>query len=142
MFGRKKKTGPASEAIPSEEDKFELEANNVDVEKLVSEIEKFLAKSDDPFDFNTYKIHRFPEKKLTLFEIDYGPRRPTTKFLVVLEGDNTHLRVLNRPPDNSVEYLLAIQFLSPLMASIFLPKALNAKKFYGKLWQTIENAIS
>lgn len=138
MFGRKKKQveAPTSNA-DNYQMRLEILGKNIDLRKLSAEIEKFLTKSSDPFDFNTYTIHDFPEKQLKVFNIDYGLRKPTTKFLVVIEGDSNHLRILDRLPTNYAAYAQAL-LISPI---IFFPTVINAQVFYNRLWEFIVRIV-
>lgn len=57
-FGRKKKQDevPAPN-LSNYQKRLEISNKNIDLGRLTTEIEKFLKKSDDPFDFATYTIH-------------------------------------------------------------------------------------
>lgn len=79
----------------------------------------------------------FPEKKLKVFKIDYGMKRPTTKFLVVIEGDSNQLQILDQLPTNYGTYAAAL-LVSPV---VFLPNIINAQAFYNKLWAFIESTV-
>ena len=138
MFGRKKKQEEApTPNLNNYQKRLEILNKNIDLNKLTAEIEKFLKKSDDPFDFATYTIHEFPEKKLKVIKIDYGMKRPTTKFLVVIEGDSNQLQILDQLPTNYGTYAAAL-LISPVL---FLPTIINAQVFYNNLWAFIESTV-
>jgi hypothetical protein len=105
--------------------------------KLTTEIEKFLNKPADISNYATFTVHDFPEKKLKVFKIEHGVRRPTTKLLVVIVGDSNNLQILDRLPTNYAAYAAGILISAP----IFLPDIINAKVFYNKLWEFIARTV-
>ena len=138
MFGWKKKK--QKESKPDLNDfktKLEISNKNIDLNKLSLEIETFLKKSDDPFDYAEYSIHEFPEDKLKVFKIEYGIKSPTTKFLVVIEGDSNNLKISDHLSRNYATYA-EILLISHVL---FLPKLVNAKVYHVKLWQHIEETV-
>ena len=139
MFGWKKKQKQEESKPNLNEAKKKLEIlnKNIDLEKLNFEIENFLKKSDDPYDYAEYTIHEFPEDKLKVFKIEYGIKSPITKFLIVIEGDSNNLRISDHLTRNFVAYA-EILLISHVL---FLPALVNAKAYYVKLWQHIENTI-
>ena len=138
MFGRKKKKEQEPKSNLNEaKKKLEKLNKNIDLEKLNSAIENFLKKSDNPYDYAEYTIHEFPEDKLKVFKIEYGIKSPTTKFLIVIEGDRNNLRISDHLTRNFVTYA-EILLISHVL---FLPALVNAKVYYAKLWQHIENTV-
>ena len=138
MFGRKKKE-EASEPpkLDNYQKQLEIVSKNIDLVKLTFEIEKFLSKTDDPFNYCTYTIHNFPENKLKVFKIEHGMKRPTTKLLIVIEGDSNNLRILDRLPTNYAAIAGAILISFP----IFLPGIINARAYHAKLWEFIAKTV-
>jgi len=137
MFGRKKKQDDLKPDLSVYKKKLEVLNKNIDLTKLTSEIETFLKKSDDPFDYATYTIREFPEDKLKVFKIEYGIKSPTTKFFIALDGDSNNLIIADHPIRNYKAYaeiLLVLQEFG-------LPKLFNAKAFYSKLWKFIEDTV-
>lgn len=135
MFGSKKTQKPRR-SPPDTQDKRELVAMNINLDKLTAEIEGFLTRSDDPFDFNTYTIHKLQDRKLTVFEIDYGYSPPPTKLLLVLDGDSYHLRILNYLPDHTRDYVIA-----QLVSAANMARVINSEGFNNRLWQFLEKAV-
>lgn len=138
MFGRKKKQEEVrAPDLNKYQKRLEISNKNIDLSKLSTGLEKFLNRSDDPDYFATYTIHEFPENKLKVFKIDYGMRRPTTKLLVVIEGDSNHLQILDYLPTNYAVYAQA------LLVSwvIFAPNIINAQVYYNRLWEFIESTV-
>jgi hypothetical protein len=138
VFGRKKKQEVSQSDLDKTTKRLEVLNKSIDVNKLASEIAKFLTKSDDPFDYCTYTYHELAEKKLRVFKIEYGFKSPTTKFLVVIEGDSNQLQILDHLPPNYADYAatLLVSF------AVFLPSIINARVFYNKLWAFIEDNVT
>ena len=139
MFGwKKKKDKEIKSDIPSSNSNQTLEIlnKNIDMKKLTNEIEKFLKKSDDPFDYVEFTIHDLPEDKGKYFKIEHGMKRPTVKFVIVIEGDENNLKIYDHIPKN---HALFAEFVITDLGAVF--KYVNAKSFKVKLWQFIVKTV-
>ena len=134
MFGwkKKKKKEIISEVPSNSNQSLEILDKNIDLKKLTAEIENFLKKSDDPFDYAEYTIHDLPEKKGKYFKIEHGMKSPTAKFVIVMEGNENNLKIYDHIPKN---YPLFADFVISDLGAVY--KYVNAKAFKVKLWDFI-----
>jgi len=138
MFGRKKKEKEIKPEEHNHKKRLEILNKNIDLDKLISKIEEFLKKLDDPFDYATYTIEEFPEEEIKIVKIEYGMKSPTSRFFVILKGNNDDLSISDHLPTNYGAYaeMLGIGVM------FGLPKLFNAKAFHSKLWKKIEELVA
>ena len=137
MFGwKKKKKQEELKPEPNTGKKIEIVNKNIDLEKLCSEIENFLKKSDDPFDYAEYKIFELPENKGKYFKIEHGMKSPTAKFVIVIEGDENNLRIYDYIPKN---HALFAEFVITDIGAVY--KYINAQSFKNKLWSHVVKTV-
>ena len=133
---KKKKQEESKPDLSDAKKKLEILNKNIDLEKLYSEIEIFLKKSDDPFDYAEYKIYDLPENKGKYFKIEHGMKRPTAKFAILIEGDENNLRIYDHIPKN---HPLFAEFVISDIGVVY--KYINAQSFKNKLWNFVMKTV-